>query len=929
MLKLYPCILALLLLCSRSFAQNNSITIDPNNFSSSVCVNTTYKLPVILAGNFNADNKYTVQIRKDYANNISAELPAVLVGGNLEFRISDSLSIRNAYVQMRVLSSSPKVQSEWSSTIGIHTKGNVVLNSPAKSDTLNAFDRVNILLEGNSFQEGRITLSDSSKISIYSYDGRFSQPYSLTVAQSGTYTIAHAENFCGAMAVSGSYSAVVNKTAVRTMLVTPSELCENSELRIRISTSGEAFTNATKYKVRFLRNSYSNETPLVLEAPATVDGNFLKTRFPSNANINGSAGYNVQVVTENPATVSSIYQSQIQVWSAPGATFNTQSQTINFGDYMQLTVNMTGLAPYSLEFADGTVYKSNSSTAYITSNPTADQNFSIKSVTTGCGKIDIRDPQVVEIKVRPGIRIDESKRQLICAGTQGRIKIQTNVNFASSSQFFVKLYNQFTGETSTVNASKNGDFIEFSLPAREGGYGGYGYQVITSQPALQTNQSYSVVLQTMPNVQYTGFNETFTYDKPQIIALRFGLTGGSPYKVEYMDGTIAEYEYEGNIAGKDFFLKSDTEFKIKSISNSCFTNNSPRSVNLSVKSTTAPGIYIEPIRKEICETDSIDIVFGTVGTFNPGNKFQIQGYGNCCEFQNLKTVESGGTYKIRLKSSYWYSGNAGVRITSTNPVLFSEIQTTTLQQSLSNITIYPETTADNPTLFLAQGNGFVTVRSGTSSISQATYSVDSGGDQVYTSTSTGNSSIEIPIKSPIGKMAVYTVKSVANTCGSAPVNLSAHVVPVAYRIQLTTYNGNSNFCPGDPISVSFGVSEGTASPSATFDLEIVKQYSTEKTTIVKGGTGPTLSGFIPANLAAGSYNIRVVSSEGPVTYDYYVQINEPATVQLLSENMSDNITVEAGQAINLKLNFTGSGPFNVIWQDNSITSHYSGLQETI
>ncbi|MCE7060940.1 T9SS type A sorting domain-containing protein [Dyadobacter sp. CY343] len=929
MIKLYPCIIALLLLCSRSFAQNNSITIDHNYLTSSVCVNATFKLPVVLSGTFNADNKYTVQIRKLYANNISAEIPAVLVGGNLEFKISDSLTFGNSYIQMRAITSSPKAQSDWSSSIGVHTKGSVVLNPPGKSDTLNAYDRVEILLRGTNFQEGRVTLSDSSKISIYSNDGIFAQPYSLTIAASGTYRIAHAENFCGAMAISGSYTAVVNKTSVKTMLVTPSALCENSEVTVRISTNGEAFTNATKYKVRFLRYASSGEMPAILEAPATVDGNFLKTRFPSNANINGNASYNVQVVTENPATVSSIYQSPIQVWAAPNATFNTQSQTINFGEFMQLAVNMTGLPPYSVEFTDGTIYNSNSSTAYFTSYPIADQNFSIKSITTGCGKTEIRDPQVVEIKLRQGIRIDDSQRQLICAGTQGKIKVLTNVNFTGSSQFFVKLHNQFNGETSTLPASKNGDYIEFALPPRESGYGGYGYQIITTQPALQTNVSYNVVLQTMPNVQYAGFNETYVYEKPQIIALRYGLTGGSPYKIEYMDGTIAEYEYEGNIAGKDFFLKSDTEFKIKSISNSCFSNNNPRSVNLSVKSTSAPGIYLEPIRKEICEDDSIEIVFGTVGSFNAGNKFYIQGYGNCCEFQTLKTIESGGTYKVKIKSNYSYSNNGGVRIASTNPVLFSEVQSTTLQQPLSNITIYPETTAENPTVFLATGGGYVTVRSQTSSISQATYSIDGGADQVYTSTNTGSSSIEVPIKSPVGKMAVYKIKSVANTCGSVPVNLNAHLIPAAYRIQLTSYYNNSYFCPGDPISVSFGVGEGKASSGATFDLEFTKQNTTDKTIIVKGGTGPALNGFIPANLAAGYYSVRVVSSDGPATDSYSVQVSEPATVNLVTENMSDNITVEAGQTVILKLVFTGSNPWTTIWQDNSTANYYSGNQENV
>ncbi|WP_426295765.1 hypothetical protein ACN9ML_14680 [Dyadobacter endophyticus] len=148
-----------------------------------------------------------------------------------------------------------ETESVWSGSIQMYTKGRIILNPENKTDTLNAFDNASILFGWNSVGDARVTLTDSTRLNLSSYSIPSSAQHTVTIPDNFPgYTIAHAENNCGAMQVSGTYRPVINATSIKIAGVTPSAICEGSDVRVSFSTAGTPFTAQTRYRLRFHRS---------------------------------------------------------------------------------------------------------------------------------------------------------------------------------------------------------------------------------------------------------------------------------------------------------------------------------------------------------------------------------------------------------------------------------------------------------------------------------------------------------------------------------------------------------------------------------------------------------------------------------------------------------------------------------------------------
>lgn len=920
MSKFYACILAMWLCVHfAAFAQSPSISFN-SDYSWSACINKTYQYGVNTTGTFNADNQFSIQVRKSENSAIIGEVPATLNNGKLEFVLKDSLAYANMGVQFRALASSPKVQSDWSYGIFVYAKGRLTLNPNNIRDTINAFDRVSVQFTGFGRGDFQVTLNDSSRFSFYGNQNEISGTQVLLVSGAiPTYTIAHAENVCGAMQVSGQYRPVLNSTSIKTVSVSPTQICENSEVKVTFSTLGSAFTAQTRYRLRF-RETYSTGTPRVIEVPATLQGNLLVGTFPDRLKLPNSVQFTVQVVTDNPSTVSSIAPTTVDVYPKTGASFTTASQTVDINSSVYLSVKTYGLPPFTVELNDGS--KSTSTyggevSFWLTTS--SDKNYSIKTVTTGCGRLDVTEPEIVQVKVKPGIRFADGP-QILCSGQNMRVKFVSSAQLTDATRFKINV-NPGNGSNYSVDAKRSGDYLEFSLPPTPSGNYYAQYQIVTTSPSLESQYSSNVVVQTPPSIRYYigGWGST-TLSVPSLVSLSYVLDGNGPFTVEEADGTVKTTPYS-SMDGVQFFLKQTTDYKVKSVANSCFKNSNPQGVTLRVQPATEPAIYIEPLKASICDNDSLEITFGSVGQFGAGNKFSIQTNQPCCDFKAVRVVEHAGKYKVKVALGTNYSSEMDFRIASSNPVIFSNVERVRLNVPLKDFSLSPQSRPEDPQRYVIDQNGAQLYLSANSPIQSMTYT-DNGVEKTATFQPYSNT---VWVTPKAGQVNPYVVKSATNECGTFPVDKATYIRAMPGFIQFSSLQSQV-FCTGAPLSVGFDITAGTETSDATYTLEIAPANTLDFKTLVTGQKTKRFNTTVPQDLLTGYYSLRITSSDGSMSDPMNVQISTPATVTLTSENGQDPVKVDAGQGVSLRIRAEGASPIVAIYSDNTRQELYSGEQ---
>lgn len=916
MLKTFTLLFACLLGMHTLFAQTPSISIASSQMQWKACVDAPFSVPVSITGEFEAGNKFSVQVRDYGSEKEIAVLPAELSGKVLTFTFTDASRYLNPSVQIRILSSAPKTQSAWTQYgFNVFSKGNLILSTTTKADTLNEFDPLIIELKGSSTSSGKATLSDSTRIDLYgsSYGINISQD--ITVTQQRTYTIAHAENGCGAMAVSGQVKVVVNKPSLKTIYMMPSVVCEGSDVKVGFSTSGAAALPAqTRFKVRFAKLNFNGEKGFSVDVPAERHDNYVIAKFPDSFGLSFASDFTASIVTENPALVDNTSSVQFTGWPQPQAIFNSQSLTASVGDVVNLGVIVQGIPPLTVELSDGTKETiSYPGTVNFSLLPYQSTTYTVKSVKTGCQNPAYTSNQAVEVTMNPGIRFaDNQKIQVICAGSKGSVEFQSNAAITDATNFWIQVGYSNSTDTIHIPATRSGNKLEFVIPQRAEGYSNMGFTIITTNPQMVSPTANHFQIQTIPDIQYVSNNTVF--DKPTNVRLDYQLRGGGPYILEKPDGSKlnASYEFGPSL---EYYLKEDTDFRLKSVSNACFKNEQTASQPLRIVMTTAAGLYMEPVKQTICNGDSIEVTFGKTGDFNSGNKYLVQLSSNCCNFETIGIVTAPGTYKYRVNLNQ-SSPESLIRIASTNPVLFSPSQVVKVQIKPGNFSLYPMGTESDPvrlSSYELPGTVRLNLQNGSA---QSIIYIENGVQKTYTFQD--NYSSSIPLNPVVGKVNSFEVKSVTNACGTVPANLKTYLLPMPYEMSLLTSGYNRAVCVGSPLSVAVQVGD----VNATFSLQIAKADTKDYITLLSGQKNRILETTVPAKTATGRYLLRVISSDSVATVPIEISIYAAPAATIGSENPTGVVNVNSGDQIHLSNSLTGGSPYTVVYENNYVQTIY-------
>jgi len=883
------------------------------------CTDIRFRLPVTVSGQFASNNKFLVQVRSVYAHENMTEIPAALVNNNLEFSFKDLSLYDNSAVQLRIVTSEPKVETAWlEQTFSVYRKGDVKLSTATFSDTINLYDDYKIRFTGHTTSGGRVTLSDSSVFVLSSYGNAFNSVSTIVVGDQRTYTIAHAENECGAMTTEGRVTPIVNKTSIKTLSVDPQSACENAEVKISFSTSGTALTSQTKYKIRFSDVNSNDTKPNSIEVPARLTDGYLIARFPESFKVQYSQEFVAQVITENPALVGSATQRFI-IYPKPSVSFNSPSMTINLGDVASINLAVSGLSPITVELSDGSIVRSDSpGQISVTLRPEQTTSYSIKSMSSGCQNNAITGDSFLEVKVNPGIKFtNETTPQFICAGTKTSIKFKSNAALTSGTQYWIEGKSLYNTDRFLLAATRVEDNLEFTVPQRADGYDSYSYKIITANPALESPATQLISVQTTPGIIYQNYNQ-YQYETPANVRLFYVLKGGGPYTLQTPEGKVLNLTTNGEFI-YTFYLRQNQEFKFKSISNSCFKNDNIPGRTYTIVPTGSPALSLEPIKAITCNQDSIEVTFQKFGTFGAGNKFSIQAYANCCDYKTLATVTEGGKYKVKIAVDQ-FSHNASMRISSSNPVMFSEVQTFTVQVLPEQIKLYPEGTAENPIISLInQPYSQLSLTGGKGLPSSVDYT-ENGVAKTFINTD--DYTTNIPITPIASKVNEYVIRSVTNVCGTVSVNLKSYIYLQPYRINIPATGYEGLYCLGSPITVPFGITDAN-NPSANFSLQIAKEGTNVFNTIGTSNSGRIVNSIIPSSTETGNYKMRISSSDGVISNERTLRIGTVPTATLGNQGQSGAIIAEPGRDVPMPMHFTGGPQWNVVFEDNSKQFYYN------
>lgn len=916
-----------------------------------VCLKTPVAIPFTVSGRFGSDNLFKVQIQNAYNSQLLYTSEGVSASpARLQIPTDLPYYYDSGRYQVRVISSNPYAESPWTSLPAVQETAVVTL-APLSFSIANPNQAVALryLVQGSG--PVSVTLTDGTQHELEGCcNNQFENQAYIYPEKTTTYAIASVRNVCGVGKGQGSSTLTVNPIATKALSVTPSRICPGNYIYVAYSKSGGTFGAGNKFKVRLITyNPFAYE-----QAGGTYydfdgeESNGTVRAFIPDSFVGGYSFY-VQVLTTNPVTASDPYTSGVSINSTATAELVTPSPTINYGQEQTLAVQVTGRGPYQVVLNDSLQipvddYSEGSGFGSIQVRPRQTTTYRITGFQTTCGSSPLKSSSTI-VTVRPGVAIDSLPgsgfaRGPVCEGEL--VKLPVSMNFAPqpATRFFVDFR---YGEKTLASAPatlQNGNLLALTVPvlptdtSNFNGIRQYSVRVRTTAPdtegGAELNQMLIVVRK--PNPIFAPYSRQTTLDKPGAVALTIRNLGGGPAEIKFSNGTVVSTScsYCDDIFTQ-LYASQTTTFRINYVQNVCGRmDNPPTEAKITVNSSYPVGIEIDSVQQNRCNSDSILVYFRTKGPFDTGNEFRIQSastsFGEGWGWTDGPVVGRGTRSPIRIK----LSEDSKIRINATSPVVVSnEFRVSVNQKPTADISA-PE----GINYYHLYGSEPNTIPAGSSIRLDVNYLRGTGPFRtVFTDGKTDfvNPSGTSVVVKPVGP-TTYRLKTIANACGQGEVNTRGITfVPMPYRIEVAVRPSSNpyyfSFCAGSSWSLPF-ITNPAAPAGTVFTLQLASRKDSLFQDIATS-TSPSLLVSLPASFTAGDYYLRIIAkATGARTASLPVQVFQPPTATLVPvEPVS--ATLSPGNTASLKVNLTGSSPWQVFFSDKSWASFYGspGVRE--
>lgn len=199
-----------------------------------------------------------------------------------------------------------------------------------------------------------------------------------------SYLVTEVSNSCGNGTPSGSAVVTVLRPTITTGNPNVVTVCAGSEIAVPIQRSG-SFPSGSKFVLQISKENNENTFKTI---ETTISGNTLTSMLPDT--LEGGT-YFVRAISENPnpdlSTIGSVSGVNILVDPKPTATLPAD-RTILEGQSTALSIELTGAAPWTFSYSNGTDNNSvtTSTSPYVLNvTPAVTTVYTIVSIENKCG----------------------------------------------------------------------------------------------------------------------------------------------------------------------------------------------------------------------------------------------------------------------------------------------------------------------------------------------------------------------------------------------------------------------------------------------------------------------------------------------------------------------------------------------------------------
>lgn len=905
-----------------TFAQ--TITTKPlDTVYDGICVGKSMKVYFDKTGEFDASNKFKAQmIFYRYENNSYKEYKLKLDGESptspVTVTIPDTLTGFESF-QLKIISTAPVVEGTIAPNyVKLYHFLRVQLNSAA----INANPNEATPITGKTLTRGagKIYFNDNSVVNITYYSDFIlkKNPSSTT-----TYSVVKTENSCGVFTPDPAPSTTLNVNPIGFKLInTEVEMpCSGGSVYLTYD-SQKAFNADNEFKVVLgYSANHRLSTKQFTIACKKVNENTLSFKLPEFPTDSSITITSLQLSSSSPKAIAlnRYTSSYFSINDTPEYSIKTNNIGINWNEEAIIIISKKGekYNENNVVLNDGRVdldieplYQSNYNEIHYKVKPDVTTNYQIRNKPWGCDVIS-KPVGTVEVKVNPGVKL-VSAPKIICENTKAQIRIEKRGDFNPDNVFSIELLYYDQGQQkiiipaaivndSTAEFSINKEYFSGAVPIS---YYSTSIKFRSSSP-FSVSQASEISLARSPTLRLTENNYSIQEGGGNLW-IEKEETGGQPYTYLVNEGSV-----EYTTAQLSFRPARSTTYTIKQISNQCGTAyydnlKATATIKKSVNQVVQPYGGTQNIRA--CVGSKIEVSFVVNGTRDTSDVFHFE------------------IAKIVNNEHVWESWGSS----KTSPISFTppaDADSHTYYYRISNpskklawyyyyelkLLRVPKAKLDKgsiPKEILAGGQG------------QIAYTL-SGGGTIITELNDGQKgNIQVEYNGtghayfnfPVYTTQTYHLKSIRNECGIGETEGEATLNVKDFRIEtLKIGDSGSSDCEGNIIALARAI-KGTLPKDARFKVQLSDVSGENFGDIESYQNGNDLYAIVPKGLAEShtlrKFRIITTNYDGFYASTNFVLILTKATAKITGEN-GESVLNQVNPTANLKVTFTGAGPFNL------------------